>query len=301
MKLAYRLLALCLVCLLGDVCAAEKLYGITETGWFLAFDSQTPSKLTHSQQVFTSYDSLVSMDIDQTGEIAEPILFYSQDDNVRASRFNIAQLQYLGAASLSVRDEDQQLLGSHFGFEVSPTGKFRVVTNGRLNMEITPNLVSPSSSTYVALPELYYALDDINAVQTPNVTQIAYGKDGSGNEVLYGIDAALDSLVWFTAGSGGELRTIGKLRSGDETFNVGPEGGFDISARTGTAYVAAETFNGYGNRILEVNLATGEVLKHYEVAGGAKLMALAVPEPAALALAGMGLVAAPVLLGRRKG
>lgn len=271
---------------------AEKLHGLTDKGWYVTWNSDNPGTLLNSQGIGLA-DVMVGLDGNVTDPAAGPYYLAAASRSVSVYQYSFDIQSVKAVAGVELSASDSLKLGSSFGFEASPTpNKFRVVTNGRLNLEITANPVAAYQSTYTALPDLFYAVGDANAGKSPNIVNIAFGVDNLGQDILYGIDAALDSLVWFTSSNGGELRTVGKLGAGGpDQPNIGPVGGFEISPYTGRAYVAVDSFNGYGHSVLELNLATAGILNISEVGGGERLIGIAVPEPMTCVLIAIGALA----------
>jgi Domain of unknown function (DUF4394) len=140
-------------------------------------------------------------------------------------------------------------LGSLFGFDVNPVpDRIRLVSDADANQRINPNdgsLLSPD------VP-LEYAAGDVHEGVDPNVVHVAYTNSVAGavTTTLYGIDAALDSLVIINPPNNGTLNTVGPL--GIDTNGVG---GFDIEPGTNAAYAALRV--GGVSSLYAINLSTG--------------------------------------------
>jgi hypothetical protein len=85
------------------------------------------------------------------------------------------------------------------------------------------------------------------------------------------------------------LTTVGPLN-----VDMNDTGGFDISGRTGIAYMAITQAGLSRSTLWTVDLATGESVSKGRVGGGSVITAMAVapvPEPSAVALTLLGLAA----------
>jgi hypothetical protein len=273
-------------------CWGANFLGFTENGTLMGWDSTNAQKITTALMYPLDSNRVMSMDIDPGRPGLGPVLVNRYPDHLNLQRWGLNPLDlntiddvYLPAAQLAK-------LGASFGSDISAkTGRLRVVTNSGLNLDIEMNEFSAASATFNVLPEPIFAIGDVNEGVTPSISHIAYGLDGSGNEVLYGIVGA--TVVTFDPVDDATLHTIGALTSDvpGTSYSFGPTGGFDISSNN-YAYLVAESSVAGGETIM---FAFNPLTAHgtvVPVAGGEEVKAFAVvPEPGTLLLAGLGLVA----------
>jgi hypothetical protein len=178
------------------------------------------------------------------------------------------------------------ILGVRFGFDFNPAiDRIRVVSESDANYVLDPN----TGAIQTIATNLAFGAGDPNFGENPNVVNSAYAPQ------LFGIDTRLDVLV-SQANNAGTLSTVGPLG-----INVSATGGFDYSPITNTAYAAFQTASSAISGFYTENLASGAASLVGEIDGGIVISALAVapiPEPATIALAGLGLLAT-VALRRR--
>jgi hypothetical protein len=177
------------------------------------------------------------------------------------------------------------LNGFSFGFDFDP-----VVDRARVIAETNQNfLANPVGSSWIVLPDVFYAPADPNFGVDPNVVDIAYTNNfpGAAATQLFGIDTGLDVLVSINQATGA-LTTVGPLG-----VNVVAAGGFDVSGRTGTAYAALQPVGSSQSSLFTINLGTGAATAVGQIDGGIVISAMTVqiPEPTSSVLLVIGLVA----------
>jgi len=142
------------------------------------------------------------------------------------------------------------LTGTHFGFNFDPTTDIiRVVSDRGQNLRL-----SPDTGAVVAVdPTLGFATSDPNVGDDPAVAGASFTNSlsGSTSTTLYDVDFTNDVLVIQNPANAGFLNTVGRLG----VTTVDSRVGFDISGRTGTAYLALNP--GAATELYTVNLATG--------------------------------------------
>ena len=175
----------------------------------------------------------------------------------------------------------------------------RIVTSTDQNLR-----VNPTTGTTTVDGTLAYAPGDANAGANPNVTAVAYTNQVPGvvtATMLYGIDAATGSLVLQNPPNNGTLTTIGSLGLSFLSSGVG----FDIDGLSGQALASLTSLTG-GTGLYTINLATGGATflggfgpnTVSDIAFGS-IGPVAVPEPASMALFGLGLLGLAAARKRR--
>ncbi|WP_052401289.1 DUF4394 domain-containing protein [Muricoccus aerilatus] len=189
-----------------------------------------------------------------------------------------------------------------FGMAFNPVpDAIRVVTATDQNLRVNPTTGATTIDGTLA-----YAPADANAGANPNMTAVAYTNQVPGTvtaTMLYGIDAATGSLVLQNPPNNGTLSTIGSLGLSFSSSGIG----FDIDGLSGQALASLTSLTG-GTGLYTINLATGAATflggfgsnAVSDIAFGS-IGPVAVPEPASMALFGLGLLGLAMVRKRRSG
>ena len=271
-------------CATPQQASAELLTGLTDTtggsNRLIRFDSAAPGTILSNVAVtgLVAGDSLVGIDVrPATGGL------YGLSLGSRLYLIN----PVTGAATQVGSDGAFTLNGTQFGFDFNPTvDRIRVTTNADQNLRLNPNDGSVAGTDGT----LAYAAGDPNFGANPNITGSAYTNNvnGATTTTLYNIDSNLNVLVTQNPPNNGALNTVGSL--GRDVPDIA---GFDISSQSGVAYAAFINLSNGLNQLFTVNLTTGATTIVGNIGNGSiNLVGLAVtvPEPGSLALAGFGVV-----------
>ena len=224
--------------------SSETLY-VSTTNQLLSFDSATPGTLRNTLTVtgLQAGESLEGIDFRPANG-----LLYGLGSSGRLYVINVTT----GAATQG--GAPFILVGTRFGFAFNPTvDRIRVVSNQAQNLRLHPD----TGAVAAADPALAFAVTDVNAGEAPAVAGAGYTNSLAGATVttLYDLELNNDILVTQNPANNGTLNTIGPLGVAAVDSFVG----FDISARTKTAYAALNP--GGGSVLYRVDLSTGTALR----------------------------------------
>lgn len=265
---------------------AETVYGVTQAGFLVRWNSATPGTIQAGVPIagLSSNEQIVGIDFrPTTGEL------FGVGSFSRLYTINTAT----GAASaVSPGSFSPALNGASFGFDFNPTvDRIRMVSDADQNQRAHPGTGMIAATD----PMLAYAAGDTNVGTNPNVSHVAYTNSvpGASSTTLYGLDAGTDALVRHTVAPGfAELVTVGSLGT-----DITEQGGFDISGPSGIAYAAIQDVALARSTFWTINLTTGGGAMVGEVGGGHMITAMAVvPEPTTALL----LVGSMVALAARR-
>ncbi len=253
---------------------AEDVYGVTQAGFLVRWDSATPGTIVSGVPIqgLQANESLQGIDFrPNTGEL------FGLGSFSRLYRVNPATGQ---ATAVSAGPFSTLLNGASFGFDFNPTvDRIRMVSDADQNLRANPI----SGALAATDANLAYAAGDANFGVNPNVSHVAYTNSlpGATSTTLYGIDAGTDSLVRHTVAPGfAALVTVGAIGT-----DITETGSFDISGPTGVAYTAVRDVALARSTFWTINLTSGAGMMVGEVGGGHIITAMAVvPEPASLTL-----------------
>lgn len=263
----------------------EAVFGVTEAGFLVNWDSSTPGTIISGVplQGLQNNERIVGIDFrPTTGEL------FGLGSFSRIYTINPGS----GLASpVSGSAFSPALNGASFGFDFNPTvDRIRMVSDADQNQRANP-ITGMIAATD---PSLVYAAGDSREGVNPNVSHVGYTNSVPGATVttLFGLDAGTDTLVRHTVGPGfAQLVTVGSVGT-----DITEQGGFDISGPSGMAYATVQNVALARSTFWTIDLNTGAGSMVGEVGGGHMITAMAVvPEPASLAL----LLIGGLLLRRR--
>ena len=267
-----------MVALSGTALGQETVYGVTDTGNLVSWDSGDSSNLLTGVAVqgLQSNERLRGIDF----RPADGQLYgLGSFNNLYTIDTSTGQASLVGGGNFA-----PGMNGSSFGFDFNPViDRIRVVSEANQNLVLNPN-----DGTATQVTDLFYGAGDVNFGMDPSVVSSAYTNSfaGAATTQLYGIDTELDILVT-QANSAGTLGTVGALG-----LDLNDTASFDISGTTGIAYGTVVSEDGAQSIFWTVDLATGQSTMLGQIGGGTIITSMAVvPAPGGLALIGLGAAA----------
>jgi hypothetical protein len=142
------------------------------------------------------------------------------------------------------------LEGTEFGFDFNPTvDRIRVVSNTGQNLRLHPETGAVAATDGRLNSDMLTEFNIVGAGYTNSVA-------GATSTVLYGIDSETRALVMQAPPNDGKLVRVGMMN-----IDMSEVAGFDISPRSGVAFVAARVRGSAASALYEVNLATGMTMQ----------------------------------------
>lgn len=266
------------------VADAVAVYGVTESGYLVTFDTSTPNAAATIGLIggLGQDETVIGIDFRPSTNT----LYAGTDGN------NLYTLSTATAFATSVGPLTPEFSGTRFGFDFNPVpDRLRITSDADQNLRCNPNSGSPACTVDGALS---FAVGDVNEGLNPNIVGSAYANNvaGASTTTLYGIDSTRNALVRQDPPNDGFLSTVGSL--GVNTTDLV---GFDILSQAGldTAYASLTQTGSFLSRLYTIDLTTGAA----SPVGGTEFTSLigagdqiramavtAVPAPAALWLLG---------------
>jgi hypothetical protein len=260
---------------------AERMVAIADGGSLISFRTADPGTLLSSVSIsgLDAGASLVGIDY----RPATRQLYGVSSDS------KLYTINQVSGKATSVGTFNVPLMGTFFGIDFNPTvDRLRIVSDAGQNLRVNPNdaVVATNLSPGGDLPLNYdgmLAMGIVAAAYTNNV-------DGASSTTLYVIDALLDQLAIqgpmppAQGPNQGALKALGAIG-----FNPTPRTGFDVSGRTGLAYVSS------GNNLwtIDLTMASSPKLLGAIVPGRgleiASITVAPVPEPSTWAMIAIGI------------
>lgn len=278
--------------------AAEPLFGLTEGGQIVTFDSTNPSATTSTRSVtgLLEDDILLGIDLRPSNRT-----LYSIGRSGTVYQLTRTGTTYTATALGDVNGAGD-LGGTRFGIDFNPVpDRLRFITDGDLNYRINVDTFGVTVDGTISAPgaEAVVGVAYTNNDNDPATGTTIYALDASGNQLL--TSTAPNSGVYTNVAT---ITTPGGIDLGGLN-NVG----FDISGRSGIAYFVDPTTGTSTvpsvNRLYTLNLTTGVATSLGEIGAGQLIGLTAfagVPEPAtwALMIGGFGMVGGAMRVRSRK-
>jgi hypothetical protein len=267
-------LAVVFMALSSPPARAELIYGLTTANSLVTFDSATPGTVSSALAITgIGTESILDIDIRPANG-----LLYGLGSAGNLYSINTTTGQATLSASLTGVTLDPN--ATRFGIDFNPTvDRLRIVSNTGQDLRLTPGTGLTTVDT------------SLNGAATGAVSVAYTNNSGTATlTTLFYIGPSTPTTLFNTTNpNGGVLLPVGPLGL-TSSQNVG----FDISGVTGIAYASLSSPTGGGSSFYTINLSTGSASLVGSIDNGLTLRGIAapvgVPEPASLAMLGIGLL-----------
>ncbi|MBL8238821.1 MAG: DUF4394 domain-containing protein [Bryobacterales bacterium] len=235
---------LALAALLSPSVHAETAYAINGRQLLVRFDTNTPAFTDDSKIIrgLQPGESILGIDFRPANGT-----LYGLGSHNRLYTIDVSTgiASPVGSAPFAT-----PLQGTEFGFDFNPTvDRIRVVSNTGQNLRLHPDTGAVAAVDGPLNSDSMAPYRIVGAAYTNSVA-------GATTTVLYGIDAELRALVTQNPPNDGKLNPVGMMN-----IDMSEVAGFDISPRSGVAFVVARVRGSAMAALWEVNLSTGATMQ----------------------------------------
>lgn len=285
-KIGKTIFAMALLGVAGSANAAD-VFGLSTRNQLVRFDSATPFNLTQASFIsgLAANEALVGIDFRPANG-----MLYGVGSFGNLYTLNTANAVASYVSTITVNGSPVSLNGVEFGVDFNPAAdRLRLVSDLDMNLRI-------NVATGVAIVD---GTLSNSGGGNPNIVGSAYtnnDNDPGTGTTLYNLDSFSDMLTIQNPPNAGTQVNVGMLG-----MDISALAGFDIltDGATNTAYAALQAQGGSGSSFYTIDLGTGLATAIGTIGNSQSSDALAirdiavtpVPEPATLAVLGLGLAA----------
>jgi len=251
---------------------ADFVYANTTGGRLIGFDSSTPGTILSNVPITGVVGNLVGIDFRTSNS-----QLIGVGNNLGAG--SVYRINPITGVATAINTGAFTLTGTSFGVDINPVpDALRIVSNTGQNLRITG---LDNANAVVNTDTALSATGVVDAAYTPNVNNT------TTLFVLQDNATTADMLFTVNPPNAGTLTNPVAL-----TINVSQLSGFEINNNSAALQLGFRSWNG-GNQFGTLNTTTGAAVNNGAVGGGfagqvAGIALAPVPEPASIALVGMG-------------